>query len=64
MAKIMLEEVIGELEQKLTRVLKESVKKVSPEARFDDRRLFREFKEQIHRQFNRWERIKDSSIEK
>ena len=64
MAKIMLEDVVGELERKMTRVLKDTVKRVIPEARFDDQRLFREFKEQVHRQFERWERIKDSSIEK
>jgi len=64
MAKIRLEDLIGELERGFTEVLKETVKEVYPKERIDDQKLFRTFKYQISRKFRSWEQVRDSHIEK
>jgi hypothetical protein len=64
MAKIKLEDLVGELERGFTEVLKETIKEVYPKERVDEQKLFRTFKYQITRRFRNWEQIRDSYIEK
>jgi len=63
MLRIKVEDVIGQLETQIQASLREAVKEVAPDARFNERDLYIAFKRAVGRKCKRWERISDRYVE-
>ena len=64
MARINIEGIIDDLDVQIKRALEDSVKQVIPEAEFDTRKLFREFKRSLAHRCNTWENVPDRYVER
>jgi len=64
MARVKIEEIIGQLDSDLRKALRDAVHRTIPEASFDERALFREFKRAVGRKCSTWETVNDSYVEK
>ena len=62
MAQVNVTELVDQLEQQLRPALKTAVLNTLPEAEFDDKALFREFRNMVSRRFQTWERVPDSCV--
>ena len=63
LARIKVEDIIDHLSSEIRQSLRESVNDVIPNATFDERELFRQFKREIRRKCNTWERVPDRFID-
>ena len=57
MPRIKVEAVVDHLDREFRLALEDSVKVVIPDAEFDKRELFKEFKRAIYRRCSVWERV-------
>ncbi len=62
MAHVNMTEIIDRLDQELRPALKMAVENTLPQAEFDDKALYREFRKAVSRRFQTWERVPDSCV--
>ena len=62
MAHVNVTELVDQLEQELRPALKTAVGNTLPEAEFDDKTLYREFRKAVSSRFHTWERVPDSCV--
>jgi len=63
LARVKIEEIVDHLSSEMRKSLRDSVNSVIPDADFDERELFREFKRQIRRKCNTWEAVPERYID-
>jgi len=63
MARVKIESVLEQLGSDLRKALRVAVHRVIPDATFDERTLFREFKRAVGRKCSTWERVNDRDVE-
>lgn len=63
MARVKIEDIIDHLSSEMRKSLRDSVNKVIPGVPFDERELFRQFKREITKKCNTWERVPDRYID-
>jgi len=63
MARVKIEEVVDHLSSEIRKALTTAVNNVIPDAEFDERQLFREFRRAVGRKCNTWERVPDQYVE-
>ena len=63
MARVKIESILEQLESNLRKALRDAVHRVIPDASFDERTLFREFKRSVGRKCSTWERVNDRHVE-
>lgn len=63
MARVKIENIIDHLNYDLRHALRDAVNNILPNAEFDERELFREFKRAVYRKCNTWESVPDSYVE-
>lgn len=64
MARIKIEAVVDHLDSEMRKALAAAVTRVIPDANFDSRQLFREFKRAVGRKCQTWETIPDNYVER
>ena len=64
MAKIKIEEVIYALDDQFKKALTSTVKKMIPDAEFDSKMLFVEFRKELNRQCQGWQSIPNSCVQR
>jgi hypothetical protein len=64
MAKIKIEDIVDHLSSEFRKALVEALDRVVPDADYDERELFRQFKRSIYRKCNVWEIVPDHFVEK
>ncbi len=64
MARVKIEEIVDHLSTEFRRALDEAVRKEIPDAEFDQRQLFRQFRRAVGRKCNTWESVPDQYVEK
>jgi hypothetical protein len=62
-ARVKIEDIIGELESPLSRALENALRKAIPDAEFSRRSLFKAFKREVGRKCSTWERVRDNYAE-
>lgn len=63
MARVKIEEVVDHLSSEIRKALSIAVNNVIPNAEFDERQLFREFRRAVGRKCDTWERVPDQYID-
>ncbi|RJE90709.1 hypothetical protein D3P07_00980 [Paenibacillus sp. 1011MAR3C5] len=63
MARIKMEEIVDHLSTEMRKALSEAVKSNIPGVQFDEYQLFREFKREVRRKCNTWERVPDNYVD-
>ena len=63
MARINMEDVVDELDEKFATVLAAVFADLAPDAAFDRRQIMRQFRTRLERGFSRWERVADRCVE-
>ena len=63
MARVKIEEVVDHLSSEMRKALTIAVNNVIPDAEFDERQLFREFRRAVARKCNTWERVPDQYVD-
>lgn len=63
MARVNIEEIIEHLSSEMKRSLRDSVKSVIPEAAFDEKELFKQFKKEVRKKCHTWERVPDRYVD-
>ncbi len=63
MARVNMEEIVEELDEQFSRVLKTVVDEVCPENDTDARALMRIFRQRLERGFERWEHVPDRCVD-
>jgi len=63
LARVKIEDIIDHLSSEMRKSLRDSVDNVIPNANFDERELFREFKRQVRRKCNTWEAVPERYID-
>lgn len=63
MARINIEEIIDYLSSEMKKSLRDSVKSVIPEATFDEKELFKQFKKEVRKKCHTWESVPDRYVD-
>lgn len=63
MAHLMVEEIVDHLSSEFRKALAQTVRSTLPDASFDDRQLFREFKRNVRRKCSTWETVPDEYVQ-
>ena len=63
MARVKVEEVIDHLSIEMRKALKQAVENTIPDAEFDERELFRNFRRSVRRKCNTWENVPDRYVD-
>ena len=63
MARVKPEEIIDHLSMEMRKALKQAVENTIPNAEFDERALFRNFRRAVGRKCNTWENVPDQYVE-
>lgn len=63
MARIKMEDIVDQLSSELKRALRDAVRRTLPDADFSEQELFRNFKREVGRKCNTWERVSDRFVE-
>ena len=63
MARINMEEILEELDEKFALVLAAVVTEIVPDREIDRRNLLRLFRSKLERGFARWERVSDRCVD-
>lgn len=64
MAKIIIEDVIYALDDQFKKALVSTVKKMIPDAEFDERMMFVEFRKELNRQCQGWQSIPNACVQR
>lgn len=63
MARVKIEEIIDHLDTDIRKALSEAVNRTIPDAEFNDRELFRNFRRAVCRKCSIWESVLDQYVE-
>jgi hypothetical protein len=63
MVKIKIEKVIDKLDSQIRKALVQAVTEHLPDAKFDERELFKSFKKAVVRKCSTWETVPDNAVE-
>jgi hypothetical protein len=64
MAKIKIEEVVYALDEQFKKALVNTIKKVAPDAEYDQRMMFVDFRKELERQCQGWQSIPNSCVQR
>ena len=62
MARVKIEEVIDHLSSEMRKALRQAVENTIPDAEFDEREFFRNFRRSVGRKCNTWENVPDQYV--
>jgi hypothetical protein len=63
MARVKIEEIVDHLSTEMRKALSIAVNNSIPDADFDERQLFRDFRRAVGRKCSTWERVPDHYVE-
>ena len=63
MARINMEEIVDDLDEKFATVLTAVFADLAPDIPLESRQIMRQFRTRLERGFDRWERVSDRSVE-
>jgi len=63
MARVRMVQIVEHLRSEMRRALTEAVQRVLPDAEFDERQLFLEFRRAVGRKCSTWERVPDGYVD-
>ncbi len=64
MAKIKIEELVYALDTKFKKAIENTVKKTCPDVKYDSLMLFVDFRKELYRQCETWERVPDACVQR
>lgn len=64
MARVKIEEIVDHLSSEIRNALKQAVENTLPDADFDERELFRNFRRAVGRKCSTWENVPDHYVDK
>ncbi len=64
MAKVRIEEVVYALDEQFKKALVNTIKKVAPDAEYDQRMMFANFRKELERQCQGWQSIPNSCVQR
>lgn len=63
MARVKIEEIVDSLSVEMRKALRQAVENTIPDAEFDERELFRNFRRSVRRKCSTWEHVPDQYVD-